>query len=100
MHERGRRIFVPVLPLRDMILLPHMVIPIFVGRDKSLGAIQSAVEKDRRILFVLQRDPKTADPGPGDLYGVGTLGAVIQSMRLSDGTLKVLVEGDPPMASS
>jgi len=93
-HEKGKRLLVPVLPLRDIILLPHMVIPIFVGRDKSLEAIRSAMEKDRRILFVLQRDAKTNDPGPGDLYGVGTLGSVIQSMRLSDGTLKVLVEGE------
>src|SRR5512139_1964500 len=89
-----RRAIVPLLPLRDIILFPHMVIPIFVGRDRSIQAIDSAMEKDRRILFCLQKDSKINDPQPEDIYSVGTLGTAIQRLKLPDGTVKVLVEGE------
>ena len=91
---RTRRAIVPLLPLRDIILFPHMVIPIFVGRDRSIQAIDSAMEKDRRILFCLQKDSKINDPRPEDIHSVGTLGTAIQRLKLPDGTVKVLVEGE------
>src|SRR4030043_542240 len=91
---RTRRAIVPLLPLRDIILFPHMVIPIFVGRDRSIQAIDSAMEKDRRILFCLQKDSKINDPQPEDIHSVGTLGTAIQRLKLPDGTVKVLVEGE------
>jgi len=92
--KSNKRLIVPLLPLRDIILFPHMVIPIFVGRDKSIQAIQSAMEKDRKILFVLQKDARTNDPEEGDIYSIGTLGTTIQCLKLADGTVKVLVEGE------
>src|SRR4030043_373026 len=91
---KTRRAIVPLLPLRDIILLPHMVIPIFVGRDRSIEAMDSAMEKDRRILFCLQKNSKNNDPQPEDIYSVGTLGTAIQRLKLPDGTVKVLVEGE------
>jgi len=91
---KSKRLIVPLLPLRDIILFPHMVVPLFVGRDKSIQAIQSAMEKDRRILFVLQKDAKTNDPQEGDIFTIGTLGRAIQCLKLPDGTVKVLVEGE------
>jgi ATP-dependent Lon protease len=92
--EKSKRVTVPLLPLRDIILFPHMVIPLFIGRDKSIQAIQSAMEKDGKILFVLQKDAKMNDPGEGDVYTVGTLGTAIQCLKLPDGTVKALVEGE------
>ncbi|RPJ04511.1 MAG: endopeptidase La, partial [Deltaproteobacteria bacterium] len=89
-----KRLIVPLLPLRDIILFPHMVVPLFVGRDKSIQAIQSAMEKDRKILFVLQKDAKANDPEEGDIFTIGTLGTAIQCLNLPDGTVKVLAEGE------
>ena len=94
MTDKSKRLIVPLLPLRDIILFPHMVVPLFVGRDRSIQAIQSAMEKDRRILFVLQKDAKTNDPQEGDIFTIGTLGRAIQCLKLPDGTVKVLVEGE------
>ncbi len=92
--DTPKRVVVPLLPLRDIILFPHMVIPIFVGRDRSVQAIDSAMEKDRRILFCLQKDSKLNDPQEKDIYLTGTLGMAIQRLKLTDGTVKVLVEGE------
>jgi len=89
-----KKVVVPLLPLRDIILFPHMVIPIFVGRDRSVQAIDSAMEKDRKILFCLQKDSKLNDPQEKDIYPTGTLGMAIQRLKLTDGTVKVLVEGE------
>ncbi|MFC0677541.1 endopeptidase La [Lysobacter korlensis] len=83
----------PVLPLRDVVVFPHMVIPLFVGRDKSIRALDLAMEGDKRILLVAQKSAETDDPGAGDLYNVGTLAHVLQLLKLPDGTIKVLVEG-------
>ncbi|MBU8976282.1 MULTISPECIES: endopeptidase La [unclassified Lysobacter] len=83
----------PVLPLRDVVVFPHMVIPLFVGRDKSIHALDLAMEADKRILLVAQKSAETDDPGADDLYQVGTLAQVLQLLKLPDGTIKVLVEG-------
>ncbi|WP_206861110.1 endopeptidase La [Lysobacter changpingensis] len=83
----------PVLPLRDVVVFPHMVIPLFVGRDKSIHALDLAMESDKRILLVAQKSAETDDPGAEDLYQVGTLAQVLQLLKLPDGTIKVLVEG-------
>ena len=84
---------VPVLPLRDVVVYPHMVIPLFVGRDKSVTALDRAMGSNKQILLVAQRAPETDDPGPEDLHGVGTLASILQLLKLPDGTVKVLVEG-------
>ncbi|MDG6349168.1 endopeptidase La [Luteimonas sp. 8-5] len=84
---------IPVLPLRDVVVFPHMVIPLFVGRDKSIRALELAMETDKRIALVAQKSPETDDPGAGDLYAIGTLATVLQLLKLPDGTIKVLVEG-------
>src|SRR5262245_34961893 len=84
---------VPLLPLRDIIVFPHMVVPLFVGRQKSIRALEEAVNSQRPILLAAQRDAKTNEPAADDIHRVGTLGAVVQLLRLPDGTVKVLVEG-------
>src|SRR5579862_6423877 len=84
---------VPLFPLRELIVFPHEVYPIFVGRQKSIKALEAAEAKKTPILLVTQKDPKVAEPAPGDLYAVGTLGVVVQLLRLPDGTVKALVEG-------
>ena len=83
----------PLLPLRDLIVFPHMVVPLFVGREKSINALGEAMSKDKEILVSAQKKAKTNDPGPEDIFRVGTIGAIIQLLRLPDGTVKVLVEG-------
>jgi ATP-dependent Lon protease len=84
---------VPVLPLRDVVVYPHMVIPLFVGRDKSIVALDRAMAAGKRILLVAQKSPDLDDPQPSDLYEVGTLATILQLLKLPDGTVKVLVEG-------
>jgi ATP-dependent Lon protease len=84
---------VPLLPLRDIIVFPHMVVPLFVGRQKSIKALEEAMNKQKHILLAAQKDARTNDPTEDDIYRVGTLGAVVQMLRLPDGTVKVLVEG-------
>jgi ATP-dependent Lon protease len=84
---------VPLLPLRDIIVFPHMVVPLFVGRQKSIKALEEAMNKQKYILLAAQREAKTNDPAEDDIYRVGTLGTVVQLLRLPDGTVKVLVEG-------
>jgi ATP-dependent Lon protease len=84
---------VPVLPLRDVVVYPHMVIPLFVGRDKSIVALDKAMAVGKRILLVAQKTADMDDPQPADLYEVGTLATILQLLKLPDGTVKVLVEG-------
>src|SRR5882762_2444177 len=84
---------VPLLPLRELIVFPHEVYPIFVGRQKSIKALEAAESKKTPILLVAQKDAKVAEPAAGDLYAVGTLGVVVQLLRLPDGTVKALLEG-------
>jgi ATP-dependent Lon protease len=83
----------PVLPLRDIVIFPHMVTPLFVGRPRSIQALEWAMEHEKLVLLVTQKDPKTDDPLEDDLYELGTLGHVVQMLKLPDGTVKVLVEG-------
>ena len=84
---------VPVLPLRDVVVYPHMVIPLFVGRERSIVALNKAMDAGKRILLVAQQAADLDDPQPGDLYEVGTLATILQLLKLPDGTVKVLVEG-------
>ncbi len=84
---------IPVLPLRDVVVYPHMVIPLFVGRDKSINALEAAMEEDKEILLVAQRSASEDDPGEEDIYRIGTLSTILQLLKLPDGTVKVLVEG-------
>jgi ATP-dependent Lon protease len=84
---------IPVLPLRDVVVYPHMVIPLFVGRDKSIVALDKAMVAGKRILLVAQKRADMDDPQPNDLYEVGTLATILQLLKLPDGTVKVLVEG-------
>ncbi|WP_049621469.1 endopeptidase La [Frateuria defendens] len=88
----------PVLPLRDVVVYPHMVIPLFVGRDKSMRALERAMEGERQILLVAQQSPDIDDPAIKDLHQVGTLAGVLQLLKLPDGTVKVLVEGQSRVA--
>ena len=83
----------PLLPLRDLIIFPHMMMPLFVGREKSINALEEAMSKQTDIVLAAQRDAKTNNPEPRDIYSVGTVGTIIQLLRLPDGTVKVLVEG-------
>jgi ATP-dependent Lon protease len=83
----------PVLPLRDVVVFPHMAIPLFVGREKSIRALTAAMHDDKRILLVAQKTADTDDPREEDLYRVGTLASILQMLKLPDGTVKVLVEG-------
>ena len=84
----------PLLPLRDVVVFPHMVVPLFVGRDKSIQALEAAMEGSKEILLVAQKDASTDEPGAEDVFGMGTLATVLQMLRLPDGTVKVLVEGN------
>ncbi|MGD9889308.1 MAG: LON peptidase substrate-binding domain-containing protein, partial [Halothiobacillaceae bacterium] len=84
---------VPVLPLRDVVVYPHMVIPLFVGREKSIAALEAAVRSDKHILLVAQKGADIDEPMPDDLHRIGTLSQILQLLKLPDGTVKVLVEG-------
>ena len=83
----------PLLPLRDIIVFPHMVVPLFVGREKSIAALEEAMGRDKAIVLAAQKKAKTNDPSAEDVFAVGTLGTIIQLLRLPDGTVKALVEG-------
>jgi ATP-dependent Lon protease len=84
---------VPVLPLRDVVVYPHMVIPLFVGRERSIDALDAAMKDNKQILLVAQKEAEVDEPDIADLYGVGTLANILQMLKLPDGTVKVLVEG-------
>ena len=91
-YAAGEKVL-PLLPLRDIIIFPHMVVPLFVGREKSIRALEEAMNHEKDILLVAQVNAKTNDPKPEDIFKVGTVGTIIQLLRLPDGTVKVLVEG-------
>ncbi len=91
--ERSERIEIPVLPLRDVVVYPHMVIPLFVGREKSIHSLEAAMDHDKQVMLVAQKEASTDEPGVNDLFAVGTVASVIQMLKLPDGTVKVLVEG-------
>ncbi|ASK33950.1 endopeptidase La [Alloalcanivorax mobilis] len=84
---------IPLLPLRDVVVYPHMVIPLFVGREKSIAALEAAMADDKQIMLVAQRNASDDDPGESEIYRVGTVSTILQMLRLPDGTVKVLVEG-------
>jgi len=84
----------PVLPLRDVVVYPHMVIPLFVGREKSIEALEAAMEGDKEILLIAQKNASDDEPVATDLFNIGTVASVLQMLKLPDGTVKVLVEGD------
>ena len=84
---------IPVLPLRDVVVYPHMVIPLFVGREKSIQALDAAMSKDKQILLVAQKSAEIDDPSMKDIHDIGTLSTILQLLKLPDGTIKVLVEG-------
>src|ERR1041385_539621 len=97
--KRGPR-RIPLLPLRDIVVFPHMVVPLFVGREKSISALEEAMGKggaasasSREIFLSAQRKAKTNEPIPEDIFTIGTIGTIIQLLRLPDGTVNVLVEG-------
>ncbi len=85
----------PVLPLRDIVVFPHMIVPLFVGREKSVRALEDVMKEDKQILLVAQKDATQNDPAADDIHRVGTVGTVLQLLKLPDGTVKVLVEGGP-----
>src|SRR3982751_5653930 len=82
----------PVLPLRDIVVFPHMVVPLFVGRDKSVRALEEVMRGDKQILLATQKNSTDDDPKPEDIYDVGVVASVLQMLKLPDGTVKVLVE--------
>jgi ATP-dependent Lon protease len=91
--SRGTGALYPVLPLRDIVVFPHMIVPLFVGREKSVRALEDVMKDDKQILLVTQKNAAQDDPTSADIYSVGTVGTVLQLLKLPDGTVKVLVEG-------
>lgn len=83
----------PVLPLRDIVVFPHMIVPLFVGREKSINALEQVMREDKQILLAAQKDAADDDPSPEGIYSMGTVASVLQLLKLPDGTVKVLVEG-------
>ena len=82
-----------MLPLRDIVVFPHMIVPLFVGREKSIRALEEVMKNDALILLATQKNASDDDPNPDSIYEVGTLASVLQLLKLPDGTVKVLVEG-------
>jgi len=93
MSDTAKTATFPVLPLRDIVVFPHMIVPLFVGRDKSVKALEDVMQDDKQILLVAQKNAGQDDPAIDDIYDVGTIGTVLQLLKLPDGTVKVLVEG-------
>ena len=93
MLELPHGVLYPVLPLRDIVVFPHMIVPLFVGREKSVRALEDVMKDDKQILLVTQKNAGEDDPKPEDVYEVGTIATVLQLLKLPDGTVKVLVEG-------
>jgi len=93
MSEQPASAIFPVLPLRDIVVFPHMIVPLFVGREKSIHALEEVMKDDKQILLVAQKNAAQDDPGRDDIYRVGTVSSVLQLLKLPDGTVKVLVEG-------
>ena len=83
----------PVLPLRDIVVFPHMIVPLFVGREKSIRALEEVMKNDALIMLATQKNASDDDPTPDSIYETGTLASVLQLLKLPDGTVKVLVEG-------
>ena len=93
MTENKKSMNLPVLPLRNIVVFPNMVVPLFVGRDKSINALEQVMDKDQELLFLSQKNSEVDDPSEKDLFKIGTRGKILQLLKLPDGTVKVLVEG-------
>jgi len=91
MEDRKR--ILPLLPLRDIVVFPHMVVPLFIGRDRSIAALDASLAQDRLIFLAAQKDAATNEPGEGDIFPIGTVAHIVQILKLPDGTVKVLVDG-------
>jgi len=91
--DKNKDIKCPLLPLRDVVIFPTVVTPLFVGRDKSIRALQAAMDSDKQIMLVAQKNPQDDEPDAKSIYTVGTLSSILQLIKLPDGTVKVLVEG-------
>nr|WP_081301163.1 endopeptidase La [Gilliamella apicola] len=91
--KQVKQMIMPILPLRDVVVFPHMVIPLFVGRNKSIRCLESAMEMDKQVFLVTQKNPSQDEPDVDDLYEIGTVANILQLLQLPDGTVKVLVEG-------
>ena len=91
-------ISLPVLPLRDIVVFPHMIVPLFVGREKSIKALEAVMAEDKQIILVTQKEAALEDPDASGLYGMGTIGTILQLLKLPDGAVKVLVEGGERVA--
>ncbi|WWO98085.1 MAG: endopeptidase La [Candidatus Dasytiphilus stammeri] len=92
-HECSECIIIPVLPLRDVVVYPHMVIPLFVGREKSMRCLANAMDQGKKVMLVAQKEALMDEPGINDIFTVGTIASILQMLKLPDGTVKVLVEG-------
>ncbi len=89
----GTMITLPVLPLRDIVVFPHMIVPLFVGREKSIRALEAVMAEDKQIILVTQKEADIEEPDENGLYTTGTVGSILQLLKLPDGAVKVLVEG-------
>ena len=89
---KKNQIVIPLLPLRDIVVYPGMITPLFVGRPKSISALEEVMTKDKKIYLVTQKDAETDDPLPNEIYNIGCIGKVIQLLKLPDGTIKALIE--------
>ena len=83
----------PVLPLRDIVVFPHMIVPLFVGREKSINALEDVMQEDKQVFLATQKNAGVDDPNFDDVFQIGTIGTILQLLKLPDGTVKVLVEG-------
>jgi len=92
-EKEDEKLVMPLLPLRDVVVFPQMILPLFVGREKSINALESAMKYEKEIFLAAQREPENDSPGEDDIYNIGTIGTIIQLLRLPDDTVKVLVEG-------
>ena len=93
MEDQTEFIVLPLIPLRDIVVYPQMVAPLFVGRNKSVSALEFAMNNDKKVILLAQKEAEIDDPQEKDLYKVGTLGNILQLLKLPDGTVKALVEG-------
>src|ERR1700752_3901609 len=92
-RDKGGKEIYPVLPLRDIVVFPYMIVPLFVGREKSINALEEVMRSDKQILLAAQKNAGDDDPTTDGIYSMGTLASVLQLLKLPDGTVKVLVEG-------
>ncbi len=92
-NDKTRIVSIPLLPLRDVVVFPHMIVPLFVGREKSISALEAAMKHEKGIFLVPRKLAQKDEPAEEDIYSIGTIGIIIQLLRLPDGTVKVLVEG-------